>query len=300
MPAIPNELVPTIQGYAIGAPAGVERIQPAGGAARYVLRWDRGVQPFQIRMVHDAEKFSVWTAFYLHVVKKGTIAFDMPLDSGFGTEQHECNIVPGTYSAAREGAHTVVTFTVEAESGAYALTAGQAETLIAAYNGYASTDPPEIPRGFKPVVMGYSFEAPQGAVRSEIDGGAPGYAAFTERDIQRFSVSLVLTPTQMAAWTAFLHHKLAKGAIAFRMPIDSGSGAETHSVNVLPGSYSAVRNGGYWIVTFAVEGESVVYEMTAGEAEDLVEIYNDVGPGLSRLFARIAQFANEDTLVLDL
>lgn len=301
MPMMPRELVPTIQGYAIGAPGGVERLPTAGGAARFSLRWDKGVQPYQVRMLLDAEKLSVWTVFYLYSLKKGSIAFTMPLDSGFGVKDHECRgIVPGTYAAAREGQHTVVTFTVEAESEAYDLTAGAAETLIAAYNGYASTDPPEIPRGLKPVISGYRFDGPDGAHRSDIDGGAPGYAALTDRDVQRFTATLVMNPTQFAAWTAFLHHKVAKGAIAFTMPLDSGAGVQDHSVNLMPGTYSAVRNGAYWIATFGIEAESPVYGMSATDAAALLEVYQEVGPGLSRLLARIAQFANEDTLVLDL
>ena len=63
----------------------------------------------------------------------------MPLDSGFGTELHACNIMPGSYSAVRTaGILMVVAFVVEAESKAYDFTAADAQKMIDLHNLYGS------------------------------------------------------------------------------------------------------------------------------------------------------------------
>jgi hypothetical protein len=142
MATIPSGFKPIIRDYSIGPPGGVQRTEVAGGMSRYALQWDRGVQQFQVSMVLPPEKFAVWTAFFHHVIKKGAISFDMPLDSGFGLQTHSCNIVPGTYSAARTGGQiTTISFMVEAESKVYDMTAAEAVTLIDLWNEYeGSTD----------------------------------------------------------------------------------------------------------------------------------------------------------------
>jgi hypothetical protein len=137
MPTIPNGFKPVIQGYGIGSPTGVMLTEVAGGMPRSAMEWDRGVQPFQVTFVLTAAKFAVWTAFFHHVIKKGAIAFTMPLDSGFGLQDHECLMVPGSYSAARAGGQiTSVTFTVVAESSAYAMTAADADAIVELWNEY--------------------------------------------------------------------------------------------------------------------------------------------------------------------
>ena len=135
MPTMPNGMKPVVSAYSIGDAGGVRRTETAGGACRYALQFDRGMQQFQVTLMLDALKFSVWTAFYHHVIKKGAITFDMQLDSGFGTETHACNIVPGSYSATRTGGivHAVV-FVVESESKAYEMSAEDAQALIDLYN----------------------------------------------------------------------------------------------------------------------------------------------------------------------
>lgn len=132
MPTIPTGLKPVVEGYSIGSPDGVMRGEVGGGMPRYAREWDRGVQPFRVTMVLDAVKFSVWTVFFHHVVKKGSIAFDMDLDSGFGVMTHSVNIMPGTYGAVPTGGNEVwtVSFMVEAESAAYGMTAADAQALI--------------------------------------------------------------------------------------------------------------------------------------------------------------------------
>ena len=136
-PIMPNGFTPTVAAYSMDDPGGVLRTDVAGGAARYGLDWDRGPQRFQVTLILDALQFSVWTAFYHHIIKKGAITFDMRLDSGFGTELHAVNIMPGSYSAARTGGNAVVvSFVVEAENKVYEMSAADAASLIELYNVY--------------------------------------------------------------------------------------------------------------------------------------------------------------------
>lgn len=138
-PVMPNGFTPTVSAYSMDDPGGVLRTEVAGGAARYGLDWDRGPQRFQVTLILDQLKFSVWTAFYHHVIKKGAITFDMRLDSGFGPEPHPVNIMPGTYSAARTaGVATVVSFVVEAENKVYEMSAIDGASMVDLYNAYGA------------------------------------------------------------------------------------------------------------------------------------------------------------------
>jgi len=137
MPTLPNSFIPTVAAYSHDGPGGVLRTEVAGGAARYGLDYDRGLQKFNVTLILDKLQFSVWIAFFTHIIKKGAITFDMPLDSGFGTAQHACNIMPGSYSATRTGGIAmVVSFVVEAESKAYDFSALDAQNMIDIYNEY--------------------------------------------------------------------------------------------------------------------------------------------------------------------
>lgn len=134
-PVLPNGFKPTVAAYSHGGPGGVSRTEVAGGAPRYALEYDRGLQKFNVTLILDKMRFSVWVAFYTHIIKKGAITFDMPLDSGFGTEMHACNIMPDSYSASRTGGVAmVVSFVVEAENKAYDFSAVDAQALIDLYN----------------------------------------------------------------------------------------------------------------------------------------------------------------------
>lgn len=139
MPTIPSGLKPVVENYAIGAPAGVMRTDVAGGAPRYGLEWDRGVQSFRVTLVLTSLQFSIWSTFFHHSIKKGALAFDMPLNSGFGQQTHSVNIVPGTYTATPTGGSAVwtVSFTVEAESAAYAMSAADADAVLALYETFS-------------------------------------------------------------------------------------------------------------------------------------------------------------------
>lgn len=137
MPTLPPGLSPTVAAYSHNGPGGVLRTEVAGGAARYAQQYGRGTQQFNITLVLDKLKFSIWTVFYHHVISKGARTFEMPLDSGFGTELHAVNIVPDSYSATRTGGIAmVVAFVVEAESKAYDITAAEAASMIDFYSSY--------------------------------------------------------------------------------------------------------------------------------------------------------------------
>jgi len=130
-------MLPTVAAYSHGGPGGVMRTDVAGGSPRYGIDYDRGLSQFSVTLILDKLQFSVWTAFYHQVIKKGSITFDMMLDSGFGTEPHACNIMPDSYQASRTGGIAmVVSFVVEAESQAYELTSAESLELVNIYNLY--------------------------------------------------------------------------------------------------------------------------------------------------------------------
>jgi hypothetical protein len=157
-----------------------------------------------------------------------------------------------------------------------------------------------IPNGLKPVVSGYEIDEPGGVMRTEVAGGAARYALDWDRGPQRFQCTLILEALQFSVWSAFYHHVIKKGALAFDMQLDSGFGPSPHSVNIMPGSYSAARTGGImWAVSFVVEAESQVYAMTAADAAALIDFYNVNGAYSDALLARIARFANYDSNVLN-
>ena len=136
-PILPRGFTPIVSSYSHDGPGGVMRTEVAGGSARYALDFDRGLQKFNVTLILDKAAFSVWTAFFIHLIKKGAITFDMRLDSGFGVEPHACNIMPGSYNAARTaGINMAVSFVVEAENKAYDFSAADAVAMIDFYNVY--------------------------------------------------------------------------------------------------------------------------------------------------------------------
>lgn len=158
---------------------------------------------------------------------------------------------------------------------------------------------PTLPSGLKPVVSGYQFDEPGGVMRTEVGGGAPRYALDWNRGTQRFQITLILDALQFSVWSTFYHWQIAKGSISFDMPLDSGFGVSPHSVNIMPGSYSAARTSGIMmVVSFVAEAENQAYSMTAADADAMIALYNEAGAYSDHLLARLAQFANVDTLVL--
>lgn len=159
---------------------------------------------------------------------------------------------------------------------------------------------PTLPPGLTPTVAAYSHNGPGGVVRTEVAGGAARYGVQYGRGTQQFNLTFILDQLNFSVWIAFYHHIILKGAVTFDMPLDSGFGTELHAVNIVPDTYTATRTGGTaMVVAFAVEAESKVYNMTAADAAGLIDVYSTYGDDSQRLLARLAQFANNDTNVMD-
>lgn len=292
MPTLPPGFVPTVAAYSQGDPGGVLRTEVAGGPARYRLDYDLGYQAYAVTLALDALKFSVWAAFWTHVIQKGALAFDMRLDSGLGVAAHSVHVMPDSYSATRQGSAYMVQFSVECQSAVYALS----DAAVSAYGLSASS----LPAGLVPVISSYSQSGPGGVMRDDVAGGVAAYGLDWGRGLQRFNCTLILTATQYATWSVWYHRLIKKGAYTFDMPLDSGFGTQPHACNILPDSYQASRTGGIaTVVSFVVEAESKALDMSAAEAQSMVDVYNAYGAESNALLARIAQFANVDSLALN-
>lgn len=135
-PTIPTGLRPVVSGYSFEGPGGVTATAVAGGAPRVAMEYDRGAQAFRVTLLpKSAAGFAAWTTFFHHTIKKGSLPFQMHLDSGYGPALHTVTMIPGTYAAARSGNGllTAVSFGVWAESAAYDMTATEAAELLAIY-----------------------------------------------------------------------------------------------------------------------------------------------------------------------
>lgn len=137
MPTIPNGLVPATSpsGYSFSGPGGVIRTEVEGGSPRTALSYDRGHQVFSVALVCSIDEFRIWSLFYHHVIKKGAISFDMPLDSGMGVSTHSVTMMPDSYQAnCTNGTTWIVTFQVSAEAEAYQYDEGAAALILDYYN----------------------------------------------------------------------------------------------------------------------------------------------------------------------
>ena len=132
---LPAGFVPTVASYSVQGAGGSMHDSIAGGAAAYALDFDRGLERFSVTLMLEPAEFAVWTVWFHRLAQKGVRSFSMRLDSGFGPEPHLCNIVPGSYSAARTGGRVMaVSFVVEAENMAYGFTDAEVDALIDIYN----------------------------------------------------------------------------------------------------------------------------------------------------------------------
>lgn len=162
-------------------------------------------------------------------------------------------------------------------------------------------DTPVIPVGMCPAVSPYSFGAPGGVDRTDLEGGVGRYAMAWDRGTQTFNVTLMLPLPNFTVWNAFFLRKIKKGALTFLMDIDSGFGLEPHNCNILPGSYNVVMTSGtVYAVTFQIEAEAAsTYDLTDEEVDGLLGLNDASGGQPKRLLDRLAQFANFDTNVLN-
>lgn len=160
---------------------------------------------------------------------------------------------------------------------------------------------PVIPVGMCPAVSPYSFGAPGGVDRTDLEGGVGRYAMAWDRGTQVFNVTLMLTQEHFTVWNVFFLRVLKKGALTFLMDIDSGFGLEPHNCNILPGSYNSVLTSGtVYAVAFQVEAEAAsTYDLSDEQVEGIIDIHNATNGMTNALFDRLAQFANFDTLVLN-
>lgn len=160
---------------------------------------------------------------------------------------------------------------------------------------------PTIPNGMIPVVSpaGYSHTGPSGAMRTEVSGGLARYGLDFYRGSQLFNVALILSADQFHVWTLFFHNVINLGTISFTMPIDSGTGRQDHTCNIVPDSYNVTHNSGTTVtVTFQVEAESLAYTFNTDESNTIIEIYNTSGSA-ELFFNQLTQFATVDSNVLD-
>lgn len=157
---------------------------------------------------------------------------------------------------------------------------------------------PQIPRGMCPLISAYSGGDIGGVMETPVEGGSPRVSLEYDGGVQPFTVTLPLTPEKYHYWTLFYHRIIKKGGIPFDMKIDTGDGAALHTVFMVPGSYSVVRNQQHSFVTFTVKAEPVAYQTSVEDAQAEIDFWNEYGESGGALLNRLAIFANQDVLVL--
>ena len=159
---------------------------------------------------------------------------------------------------------------------------------------------PTLPRDLYPVTSpsGYSHNAAGGVSRTQVEGGFNRYALDFDRGVQQFNVALACTAGHYQIWTLFFYNIIKKGALSFDMPLDSGSGLQTHTVNIIPNSVSVNEtDGNNFVVTFQVEAESSAYDFDTDATDTILSIW-EAGEDVGELFDAIAEFVLTETLVL--
>ena len=135
-------------------------------------------------------------------------------------------------------------------------------------------------------------------VTTQVEGGFNRYALDFERGVQQFNVALACTAGHYQVWTLFFYNIIKKGALSFDMPLDSGSGLQTHSVNIIPNSVSVNEtDGNNFVVTFQVEAESSAYDFDEGGTGAILALW-ETGADITELFDLLALFVLTETLVL--
>lgn len=159
---------------------------------------------------------------------------------------------------------------------------------------------PTLPRDLYPVTSpsGYSHNAAGGVSRTQVEGGFNRYALDFDRGVQQFNVALACTAGHYQIWTLFFYNIIKKGALSFDMPLDSGSGLQTHTVNIIPNSVSVNEtDGNNFVVTFQVDAESSAYDFDTDATDTILSIW-EAGEDVGDLFDAIAYFVLTGTLVL--
>lgn len=159
---------------------------------------------------------------------------------------------------------------------------------------------PVLPRDLYPVTSpsGYSYASAQGVSATQVEGGFNRYALDFDRGTRLFNVALACTAGHLQVWELFYLRIIKKGALAFEMPLDSGTGLEQHIVNIIPNSVNTTEtDGNNFVVTFQVEAEPKIYDFTEEGVAAIIAIWN-AGGDVGELIDRLAEFTLEDTLVL--
>lgn len=135
--SLPDVFVPITGSYGIRGTRGAKRTEVKGGFNRYALDYDRGTCEVSVLLKLNSTTFQIWQLFYHNQIKKGSLPFLLPLDTGFGIYSHTCFIVPDTYNVSLSDYDDyTISFVVETETLAYTYGPSDYETLIMLYNNY--------------------------------------------------------------------------------------------------------------------------------------------------------------------
>jgi hypothetical protein len=159
---------------------------------------------------------------------------------------------------------------------------------------------PVLPRDLYPVTSpsGYSYASAQGVHMTQVEGGFNRFAMDFDRGTRVYNVAFACTAWQIHLWELFYLRVIKKGALAFEMPLDSGTGLEQHLVNIIPNSVNTTEtDGNNFVVTFQVEAEPKIYDFTEGGAAAIIAIWETSGD-VGEFADRLAEFVLSDTLVL--
>ena len=73
----------------------------SGGVPLVALNTTLESPTFRLNFILDDLRYQVMLNFYDVVINHGANSFKMNLDSGNGVEEHQCNIIPGTWKVSR-------------------------------------------------------------------------------------------------------------------------------------------------------------------------------------------------------
>lgn len=159
---------------------------------------------------------------------------------------------------------------------------------------------PRVPSLFKPAAQGYSVGSPDGVRLSEVAGGMPRVAMEWNRGWQAIPVYRVMSKNEYAVWSVFFHRRINNGSVQFTMPLNLGQGLVDHLCVMVPGTYTAAPLSGnrVWSVGFTVMAQNTIYDLTDADVQGILDLWEALGEDADPLLLRLAKFANEDTLVL--
>ena len=103
-----------------------------GGLPAFGLDTTLESPPFTLNFILSDLQYQVLLQFYDQKINHGASSFKMLLDSGNGVEEHQCNVLPGTWNVSRPSHGTwFLSMQVVAE-----VTSSQLDDCDAVYNLY--------------------------------------------------------------------------------------------------------------------------------------------------------------------